>query len=1203
MSGAGDTRQLRLHPPDAVVVDGALDPDTRRALEEVLLRAVGSALARLRPPELRIDGAAGRATAPGAEPWATPAEAAARTTELPVVAGATEVVPQPPVPQPPVPQPSARRSATGGLLLAMALPADLVEGTEEPPAAGATPEPAPEPAPVPGPLPAQQPAGEDRVVDGPSPVDGRVVMMLFLGGTVTLGGAGRHVRASNIVRAVDLGLGVFGTTSFAVLYGPVGEPDSGFRVVATTPTVEDRRLHEAAARFAAGGKEKVVTLEGGELLKNVVDDAGHRYQVVSVMSKERNHLIPKGVDVEERIRLLRARAPELPKEEFRRLVFADIDRLLGPALAGDGDRLQEAADRLARLDRVAFAQVDWETRTRYLEVLIRAWTHEQHELAIVELMCSLDSVTQLHAVLEKLAAAHLVEQLYGDLGENLWTLLTGVGRRFGSTDPFTFGTFLTLVRDAFGLSPKVRESIAASVAGGVVHLGWSVLAEIEEAVLAVWDFLVGLVKGLGFLLTRPLDVVAGLGQLVRLEVTFELAAAGYPPAWAEAAAVLKNLGGALLVGLKGVAVLQEGAQQTSTPSLGETVLRKIRWAVVIEIASWFVGLGELKSAATAVGLTEKVSAALRFLGLLGKLADAAEAERITVGLSRVAKAMRGGSGALRQLRSDAEVVRLLSELPEADAVRLGELLERVEVAEGSTLAELTAHPELGAAVGESFTKVETLQRLAAKSGGFSEELGVVFRRLAGPDGFSQAELTKLAKELAPGEGRRLLAVVEHIGLQRIGAEAEVGAEFLTLLAAEPRRMAAVREVGHEVLRLLFERTGGKAEPFDAMVAELARLKDVARKEEKLGEFAGLLDRLAAGDAEAWAGLLRRGAAPADREQVLARIDRLWRRYQRQAANRDALQRQVRRLRKLAEKDPESALEQLEAFESKLPAGAGGSSVEAEVAADVEEAGKRAGHDEKALHHEPGEAPPEAPTEYDKPHKPTGRDRASADLADAMAEAGEPCPPGHDTHHIVADADPRAELARQILKRNGIEPRNSPLNGVHLPRTSMDPKTVAEAATRHQTVHTDAYHRELTRRLLEAEHDGDVHRVLAELKDELKRRGSFEALAGAEPGESFADWLQRHRGEVEWLKDEDFEEVVQASRRAARKEAGEAAKEAARRRAARKALKEAERRWAAERKEAARKAAAARPPAPAAPKPPTGPPDRPPGAPDDPTRGK
>ncbi|AOP48609.1 AHH domain-containing protein [Streptomyces lydicus] len=1129
MTTGGDTLTIRLHLPESVTFDREPAPDRQRAWERVLLRAVARAADGLRESGLRVAGAPPPAGRAPCTPSATAAATAGAVTAE--AAGAT---------------------TPGGLRPAFAVPADLGEDVTDRAAGPEAPEPvptappsgpapratapaaaAPAPAAPPPPAPAgARPAGPepsgngrdegDDVVEGLSGLEGRAVIILPGTRIVTLGGATRYIRASNLTRAVQLGRAVFGTTSFALLEGPVGASDSRLWVVATTPVVSNQDLEVAGDRLPTG--QQMAAVLHSKILRSVADPAGHRYDVLAVLSKERNPLTADRAAGRRLYARLAEGGPELPEEEARRLVFEDLDRLVDQVLGEDDSRLQEAAERLAALDAVAFGLVDLATKSRYLQVLVKAWTGESQERAIVEIMRSLRSVTELESVREMLAAAGVADQLFDDLGDTLWDLLVTVGGKFGKKDPFTVATVGRLVDEAFQLPPEVRESIRNNVVvGETVQLARSAWIEVDAAVGAVVGLVRGMIEGLAMLVTRPAQLLEGLGQLARTAVMFQLAGYGYPPARAECALVVQQIGPKLADGFRGAAVLH----------VGPNVTARIKWAVIVEAASWFVGIGELKAVAEAVGLSEKLALVARFLGLVGKVAESAEGQRIAVGLSRVARAMHAGSTVLRDVEGEREVLQLLSHLPVEDERRLVGLLERFDVTEGSSLAELTAHAELGPAVRDSLRKTEILQTLAAKSGGLSEELGTAFRHLAGPGGFTDAELGSLAAALKPGEGRTFLAAVDRIGLARIGPAAEVGIDFLTVLAADTRRMDAVREVGWRVVQVALDQAGGEVATWDALLLELARLQDEARRTKRVTAFHAMLQQLERGDAEAWrlvAGA--RAVVPqVEHAAVLGRIRSIRARYRGRAVDRAALQRRLEALRRLSKKDPRLAMEIIEAFEQRRLDRAGRFADADDLAAAWDDAATWASHDEQALLHEAGETPPEAPTLSDTPDKPvTTGGRPSDALERNMAEAGDPRPPGHETHHIVPEADPRAEIARRILEDAEIDVRQGAENGIHLPRTSTDPRTVAEAATRHPTLHTDAYYKELTLRLIEAKRSNTVRETLAVLKEELKNGRFFHVEDGATRGERFADWLLRHETDFDWLTTDELAEIIEATRR-------------------------------------------------------------------------
>jgi A nuclease family of the HNH/ENDO VII superfamily with conserved AHH len=105
------------------------------------------------------------------------------------------------------------------------------------------------------------------------------------------------------------------------------------------------------------------------------------------------------------------------------------------------------------------------------------------------------------------------------------------------------------------------------------------------------------------------------------------------------------------------------------------------------------------------------------------------------------------------------------------------------------------------------------------------------------------------------------------------------------------------------------------------------------------------------------------------------------------------------------------------------------------------------------------------------------------LGAALERAGMTRPPGHDPHHIVptSGGGRAGDRARAVIERAGIH-GDSADNGVWLPRTTMDPRNIAQPApidprftpeglTRHQTIHTGPYYEEVASRLEAAEQSG------------------------------------------------------------------------------------------------------------------------------------
>jgi hypothetical protein len=102
-----------------------------------------------------------------------------------------------------------------------------------------------------------------------------------------------------------------------------------------------------------------------------------------------------------------------------------------------------------------------------------------------------------------------------------------------------------------------------------------------------------------------------------------------------------------------------------------------------------------------------------------------------------------------------------------------------------------------------------------------------------------------------------------------------------------------------------------------------------------------------------------------------------------------------------------------------------------------------------------------------------RKPASQILAENLEKAGLKRPSNHAAHHIVAAADPKAEPARRILERFGID-INSAENGLWLKKAV------------HNRVHTNKYYDEVNRRLAQAKTKEEAIEILRDIGDLLSK---------------------------------------------------------------------------------------------------------------------
>ncbi|MGX1886729.1 AHH domain-containing protein [Streptomyces sp. NPDC055287] len=967
---------------------------------------------------------------------------------------------------------------------------------------------------------------QSEVIEGPSPVDGRAVMVIGATQLVMLGEATRYARSRSLIHVVQLGDHLFGARSFVVLEGSLGTAESFYLAVATAPTVTNETIGKPVANWELEG-QKISTFTGFRVLPFVTTLDGHRYGVNLLWTKERGWVWG---DVDEGKRWIKLSKSTqefwLSAEELKALTFQELDRLVDAGLAGNGESLGKAATQLAEMNAKAFALVDEKTREKYLEILIKAWTFEEQRHAITQIMISLDGLAQLQAVRDRLIQAGLYEQLFADMGSDFWELLTAVGKKFGDNKALTVREFIGFVTEALNLTMQHDAGLSRNVEQEqTAVLGLKTMIEIEEAIRAVMGFVLGTLGSLKIMLTQPEKILSGLWELHTLAVTCHLAYYGDPVSTRQLKVLIEKVGPMLVDGLRGAALF----------GVGPRVLTRIKWAVIIEALTW---ISEIQAAVKALAKIEKFVAILRFLKMLRVFGG----ERIAARFTRLAEALHAGSAVLKGLKDEHAVVELMLMLPEEDGIRLGAALQEVDVPKGAHLAVLMEHPRLGPVLAELQPKAEVLRVLGAKSGGLTPELAQTFARLTGKDGFEIAEVSKVVEVLQDGEGARFAKMLEQIGFGRIGAQAQVKADLLAMLAGDGRRMEAVHQYGIAVVGQMHARSAGSAEAFDAMIAKLEKIRAQHMADGKAVKFSELVDKLSQGKKGAWRRVdgppkaPRVKATPVERAPVQQRIKELRKRFPKhRVKNPKAMENALRQIARASETDPAKAMEHLEKFEDLLKAEG---ATEGHVAEIVAEAEAKASREAKALHHEPDEAPAQGLSARDELKSKTGEAGSPANrLEGSMEGIGQHKGLGEEAHHEAAAGDRRGEPVRDILEWAGVNPVDDPLNGVYLPRTSMDPKIIPQAATRHQGLHTDNYYKEITRRLVEARKqsgaDGVVHemsKIKKELIDGVMKLPPDTGVAH----ESYAEWFAKYRHNLEWLTEAEQLDLLERVRAAPRK---------------------------------------------------------------------
>lgn len=786
-----------LHPPGAVTFEGALLDDDRRRVEAALLEAVGQAVAAAATGE-------GRAAAARAE-VNTPAEAF---------------------------DPARVDSASGVYLVpsyqdrGKLTPAELLKQ-----------------------LP--QPKAGFNVRDGASPLQDALVATLPGNRYITLGGD-RYGVAGTLNEALIIGNTIFGTTSFAVMEGLWGTRELSYFAVPTNPSVTSDDLADVSGKWAQGAEQELpvqlrgdtTPLIGANLLAEVRGRDG-AYLTRGLITSDHGTTWWSTVGlaalwVTQRQTEAQQDLPGEDADMLRVFTFDDIDALVDKFEAGDDSELQHTAEMLSRLGVEAFSLVDWQTKVRYLKVLLAAWTWQEEEVAVVAIFKTLRDDTEVDAVVAMLKKAGRYDQLFDDLDSELYDLLTIVGEKFPRDHgPLTFAGLLELFQ-SMGLIPMSPLEALTGISEGPdgTLVPPDMLDEAYQAVMGFVHFGEDLLESIKTIFTEPVKLIKGVGTLIQLVMKVELAQMGYPPAQAEVEKLLEAAGEKVLLGMRGAERL----------GCGRKVVRRLKWRLVWEIASFFVGAGEIKAAVQALGLSEKLAGVVRFLSVLTRLGEAVDAEAEAARLARLAELIHAERGAFAGAE---EVSALLARLPDDDIRKLGVLLSKADLREGETLAQLAARsPELHAAVEDAVAKASVLQTLAAKAGGLTEEVVEAFQRLLGENGLELAAAEKVVAAVPAGEGARFAATVKRIPLGRIAADARPG--FLELVASSTARMDGVARLGFDTFASVYAHAKGNAAALDRYLAEISDLERPFAATGNADEYRRLLDRLQEGDPATWA---------------------------------------------------------------------------------------------------------------------------------------------------------------------------------------------------------------------------------------------------------------------------------------------------------------------------------------------------------------
>jgi hypothetical protein len=679
----------------------------------------------------------------------------------------------------------------------------------------------------------------DRLVRAPFPR--HAVLRISVGEWIWTG-TDAHVTSPSLARAVQWGAGLYGGQGFTVLERRDDHLTGRF---VTVPLAEQLLLRQFGRSLPApaGATESAPGLRVTER-GAVVPLARHR--VVMTATGDGTYvydLSPRARWSPAAVRGELARTPvteRLDPAVAARVATAQLTAAVTGAPPGTPDEEAMLA-HIVTMDRAIFAVMPWEQRAEFLITLSRLyWPNARQKRAIVELVASARSRTQLEAMAAVLRENGAYERLFTTLDSTVLDLLLLLGRA-RPPGPMSPQFVVALFRE-LDLLPPVGEG-----------------AEFPDPVRRLRNAASGAslwgrstIEGIGELFTHsPAELIEGIGHLVEFAVVIDRATSLPPDP--KALLLLVELAQQAGVGIRTAMAGLEYAEQLGTPygrrgggaRIAGDLAQVLRTALAVEILSWFVGLGEVRAAVAGVRLSERVAALTRTLSSLRRLGAAAEVvsevgrfDRLFVALVRLA-GLRDGVAAARALR-------LLPQQHLVELVRLAELLE----------VPVGASPRILRAAADAKNALPEVQRLAD-----ALALARRFDRRATAVAASTGDLSAgVHRLLETGWDRRTLAaLVDAVPPQRLGEWARalgmlrpdqidrLGARSLEALAYWPRTLTFVAEAGGDVYLTMLQRFGGEHRAVEDLLHALE-----LRRSSITGpaEYQRLLDRLAGGEAAA-----------------------------------------------------------------------------------------------------------------------------------------------------------------------------------------------------------------------------------------------------------------------------------------------------------------------------------------------------------------
>lgn len=678
------------------------------------------------------------------------------------------------------------------------------------------------------------------------------------------GGGSYYLTAQNLQRAMDWGNILFGGLGFAVFQkSGASLHDDPYHVVPLTKPLD---IHELGGLSEQPSGDEI----GNEDLHLVQDWArlvsSQTHSTVTVVTRDGVILLRTNSDKWSPAMYENVLSQVAEAEKY--LSFADVNMITsnlvqqGRTVSGE----QGIVDVLVNMDRAVFASIPWTQRAEYLEILITAGAGEREEIAILEMIHGTHSVAELEAIFAILRQRGVYPQLFDELDARVISLLRELGkyRPQGEINwQFLVNMFLDL-----GFLPATP--VFAQPRNDPLREFDRIAAGVEDWLRSTWE-------GIRFLVTQPAKVAEGLLHLVEFLWILEKARpksplplspiptplSPIPPilsdqwrgdkeAQALVNQMMRQAGLAVIEAIRGLEYVEELGTPFNNRGKGMEITRdiigRLKVLLVIELLTWFIGIGEIKAAISGARITERIAGLARILRsvrIFGRATDvtstAARIERVLEVLSNLAK-----------LTDQTQVMRIVDFLPEDQLTNLARLAEAVDLPPNSNIdilrTALEGNSALLSSVDEIANTLSVFTRLENKVG-----IGKI------TDEMARGMHVLLAH--APWPDTELLRLIDNIPVEHLDEFMQAmpflkpnmfinfGVDSFTVLAQRPRILSFIREVGSDVFDVTFQRAGANGlDAFEDFV------EGVALKRSQIGDpvaYQHFIDRLGQGEVSAF----------------------------------------------------------------------------------------------------------------------------------------------------------------------------------------------------------------------------------------------------------------------------------------------------------------------------------------------------------------